>query len=122
MGDRLVMAKCELETVECRVEEPLEREEEMARVKAIQAGIVTGLLCLTMVRRDALRKHAVSVICIRRQQMGNLATCPLRVKREQAYNTEVVDKFKVIWSYKEEINEEYSCFVVPTSTRTAMGS
>ena len=51
---------------------------------------------------------------IRCQQKGHLATaCPLRVKQEQeqAYNTEVVDKSKIVWSHNGEINEEYLCLV-----------
>ena len=56
--------------------------------------------------------HAVSVSCIRCQQKGHLVTIyPLRVKQEQAYNTDVIDKTKIVWSHDGEFNEEYSCVV-----------
>ena len=40
-----------------------------------------------------------------------MTACPLRVKQEQAVNTEVIDSSKIVWSHNGEINEEYSCFV-----------
>ena len=62
--------------------------------------------------KNVPQSHAVSVSCIRCLQKGHLATeCPLRVKQEQAYTTEVIDKSKIVSSYNGEINEEYSCFV-----------
>ena len=51
--------------------------------------------------------HAVSVSCIKCLQKGHLATvCPFRVKQEQAYNTEIIDPSKIVWTHNGEINEE----------------
>ena len=67
----------------------------------VEAILEEGVVEVPLITPQA---HAVSVRCIKCLQKGRIATvCPFRVKLEQAYNTEIIDPSKNVWTHNGEI-------------------